>query len=815
MFGRKGTNVWDDEDRLTNENLPARNSEVGSAPPAWPDPPAIAYDAVGSDPEEESGLDLGRLVAAVLRFKWLVVLTTILGAVGGWVAWTRTDLEYVAGASLWIQGSDQGRQGPITGGQLLRSSSWINLLRSFAVLNTVVMQERLYLSVSDSTVEPAFASFGIEERFVPGDYELLYSPTARSVTLFRDGLTVESKAPGEKIGGGVGFDWIPPVEAIEPDTRIAFSVSVPRAVAAEIERNLETRLDQNATFLRVSLRGKDPAGVAATLNAILDQHVELAAELKSASLEERTAVLEGQLGTVEGELLDSERELESFRVNTIALPSDAAIPIQGGIRLTRGPAFQTYNMLKLEIESLRASRRAMERVLAGLPDSTLRVEALEAIPAVRTSSQLVTALNEFTSARVQLRTLKQRYTDEHRAVQDLTRTVRALETETVPTLLRSLVQRVRDDEERLRDRIDSATVELGDIPPRTIEEARLERRVALADRLYGELRGRYQEAVLASASSLPDVRVLDRATPPTTPDRDARLRAALLFLLAGLGAGMGLSIFLDRTDSRIQYATDVTDTLGLDILGTVPVMGNGKTGGGESTRQAVEAFRSLRVNLEFAYGAGKPLALTLTSPDRAEGKSTVTANLAIGFAAVGRRTLVIDGDTRKGDLHRMLDRPRKPGLTDFLRDDVSLSETVQATKFSGVHLIASGSRSQSSPELLASGKLGDLLGELWKRYDVILVDSPPLGAGADALILGTLTGQLCLVLRSGQSNIRFAQAKLASLERLPVRVLGVILNGFVPGRAQGYYTYSEYIDGYAAEDEPDEPEVALLSGVER
>lgn len=790
---------------MTNDKLPARSSEVGVPPPAWPDQRVIAYDAGDSDLEEESGFDLDRVVAAVLRFKWLVVLTTILGAVGGAVAWTRTDLEYVAGASLWIQDSNQGRQGPISGGQLLRSSSWINLLRSFAVLNTVVMEERLYVSVPHKTLEHAFDSFGIEERFVPGDYEFLYSPTAGTVTLFRDGLPVESKAPGEKLGAAVGFDWIPPVEAFEADTRIAFSVSVPRDVAAEIERNLETRLDQNATFIRLSLRGKDAARVATTLNAILDQHVKLAAELKSASLQERTSVLEGQLATVERELLDSERDLESFRVNTIALPSDAAIPIQGGIRLTQGPAFQTYNALKLEIESLRASRRAMERVLTELQDSTLRVEALEAIPAVGSSSQLVTALNEFTSARVQLRTLKQRYTDEHRDVQDLTRIVLTLETETVPDLLRSLVRRVQDDEERLQDRIDDATVELGDIPPRTIEEARLERRVALADRLYGELRGRYQEAALASASSLPDVRVLDRAEPPTIPDRDARIRTALIFLLAGLGAGIGLSIFLDRADSRVQYATDVTKRLGLDILGTVPVIGNGSTGGGESTRQAVESFRSLRVNLEFAYGAGKPLALTITSPDQGEGKSTVTANLAISFAAIGRRTLVIDGDTRKGDLHRILDVPRKPGLTDFLREDVSLSETVQTTKFPRVHLIASGSRSQSSPELLASGKLGDLLGELWRRYDVILVDSPPLGAGADALILGTLTGQLGLVIRSGRSNVGFAQAKLAGLERLPVRMLGVILNGFVAGRAQGYYTYSQYLDGYAAVDEPEDP----------
>ncbi len=470
---------------MTNDKLPARNTEgqtlkqVGIPPPTWPDEPVVTYDSVGSDYDEESGLDVSRLIAAVCRFKWLVVLTTILGAVGAGVAWSRADREYVAAASLWIQGSDQGdaSQGPFTGAQLLTSASWIELLRSFAVLNTVVIDNRLYLTVPDTTFRTAFASFGIEETLVPGGYELQYSPTAQMVTLFRDGLVVESTAPGERLGAAVGFDWIPPVQALPPDTRIAFSVAPPRVVAGGLEANLVTQMDRNGSFIRVQLRGKDAAEVAVTLNAILDQHVVLAAELKSAALEERTSVLEGQLATVERELRNSERQLESFLISTITLPSDAALPIQGGIQLTQGPAFQTYNALKLEIESLRAGRRAMERVLAGLTSSTLRVEVLEAIPDIATSSQLVTALNELTSARVQLRSLRQRYTDEYREVQDLMRAVQALETGTIPDLLRSLVQRVRDVEERLQARIDEATVELGDIPPRTIEEAELARRV--------------------------------------------------------------------------------------------------------------------------------------------------------------------------------------------------------------------------------------------------------------------------------------------------------------------------------------------------
>ena len=441
-------------------------------------------------------------------------------------------------------------------------------------------------------------------------------------------------------------------------------------------------------------------------------------------------------------------------------------------------------------------------------------DALEVIPAIQTSSQLLTGLSELTGSRVELRVLKRRYTDEHPEVQALAAVVLSLETEIVPTLLRALVQQLHDEEQRLQDQIDEATLELADIPPRTIEDARLQRRVALSSRIYSDVLGRYQEADLASVSTVPDVRVLDRAMMPTSPDVDARVRVTLLLVLTGLGAGIGLAIFLDRVDPRVQYTSDVIDALGLDILGVIPKMGAGSNGSHRNDRQALEAFRDLRVNLEFAYGAGTPLAVTLTSPDASEGKSTLVANLATCFGAVGRRTLVVDGDTRRGDLHRMLGASRKPGLTDFLLGDTALNETVQTTKFRGVQFIGSGSRSQASPELLGSRRLGDLVGELWKRYDVILVDSPPLGAGADALILATLTGQLGLVLRTGQTNIGHARMRLAALERLPVRMLGVILNAFVQRRGQGYYAYYDYIDGYGAIDESADPE-ALLGAVKR
>lgn len=744
-----------------------------------------------------------------MRFRWLIVGATLLGAGGGAAAWNLVTPTYTTTASLWIQsgGGVQGQnQGPIATGQLLRSESWVDLMRSFAVLDTVVMQQKLFLTLPDPMYAPAFEAFGLDERFVPGSYELHISESGESLELFRDGFVVERTGANQPIGSAVGFRWTPPGELLPGEATIEFAVQTPRQASVSLRDDMRAQLDRNATFISVALPGRDPEKIAAVLNAILEREVELAAELKAADLLERTSVLDAQLATVEAELRNAERALESFRVNTITLPSDAPIPIQPGLQSTTAPVISGFFAMNLRLEELRQDRLALERILAALPDSGLRVEALELIPAVGTSSQLASAVGELTTARVELRVLRQRYTDAHQDVQDAGERVRELESEAVPRLVAALAQQLREDEARMQDRIDSSGEDLSDIPTRTIEEARLQRRVDIADGSYADLRGRYQAASLAAASSIPDIRILDRALPPVSPDVDTRLRAALMVLLAGLGLGVGGAVLLDRADTRIQYASDVTDALGLEILGAVPRMLADTKAGPDASRQALEAFRELRLNLEYAYGAAGPIVLTISSPDQHEGKSTVTANLAVGFAAVGRKTLVIDGDTRKGNLHRMLEAERTPGLTDFLMGHATKDEIVQRTKIERVRMVGSGSRSQTSPELLASGRLGALLGEFRNDYDVILVDSPPLGAGADALVLSTLTGHLALVLRSGQTNVAYAEAKLAALQRLPVRVLGVILNDFAGGggKAQGYYAYTDYIDGYAATDEEDD-----------
>jgi capsular exopolysaccharide synthesis family protein len=413
-------------------------------------------------------------------------------------------------------------------------------------------------------------------------------------------------------------------------------------------------------------------------------------------------------------------------------------------------------------------------------------------------------------ARLDRETLLNRYTAEHSDVIEATSRIRTLETGTIPTLLRQLAAQLEVEERTLAARIDASGADLSAIPSRTIQEESLRRRVAIADRLYTELRQRYEFASLAQQSSLPDIRILDRAAFAELPRAaDRRAAVSAMLFLGILFAGMAGAIMIDRMDPHMRTPDEVTTVLGLTVLGVVPRI---RRGGNkeESLDQAREAFRSLRTNLEYAYGSAGPMVVTVTSPGMSEGKTLVTSNLGMCFAELGRRTLVIDGDTRRGDLHRVLEGERKPGLTDFLRGKIAGDAIVQSAAHPYLHFIGSGTQVANSPELLSSARMGELMAELRKRYDVILVDSPPLGVGADALVLGCLSANLLLLFRSGSTHKDFAQARLEPLGRIPLRLLGAVLNDYQPDRLGSSYNqsyYGNYLPGYEAGAEEAEAEL--------
>jgi capsular exopolysaccharide synthesis family protein len=749
-----------------------------------------------------------RYLEAIARRRWLVLGVTLLGTAAGVFAALRVmEPRYLVRARLWLGAEPaQGYRGaaptPTPGvDRLLGVEGWVDLLQSHAVLDSVVREVRLYLTAKSPDDSAALVGLRVRERVAPGKYRLAVDDAGRAFTLSLDGNDVQRGTLGDSIGASLGLVWVPPAEgaALFAGRTIDFTLAAPHDAAEQLATDLRVEADPDGSFLRVELTGTDPQRTAATVNAVAQHLVAVAADLRRRKVSELADILGEQLRHAQATLADAETALKNFRMRTAAV-----LPPTGGTP-PPPPAFAASFELRVELDQLQRDARVIERVLAQRGgDSSLAVDALAGLASVQRAPDVAQALKELTDKQAELRALRYTYTDQQLQVQQARDAVATLERTTIPALLGSLVEDLKLRARDLSQRVDSTVGYLARIPPLALEGAQLERDVGVAEQLFTTLQQRYNETRLAEASSLPDVRILDAAVEPHRPLTSLAPFVVLMSFLASAGLGMLGAVLLDQGDSRFRDPSRVTEEMGLRILGAVPHLSrrNGN-GNGDGSAIAIEALRTVRVRLQHAHGGagGGPLLVTITSPGVGEGKSLIAANLALAFAYAGHRTVLVDGDVRRGALHRLLDSVRRPGLVDHLIGRTGLDKVIQPTAYPQLSFIGCGSRMHSAPELLASSAMAELLAALRSTYDVVVVDTAPLAAGADPYAVASLTTNLLLVLRAGASDMELALAKLDAFEDLPVRILGAVLNDVRPTGAYRYYAY--YVPGYETREEAD------------
>ncbi|MEO8910760.1 MAG: polysaccharide biosynthesis tyrosine autokinase [Gemmatimonadaceae bacterium] len=715
------------------------------------------------------------------------------------------DPQYEVRATIWIEPETplSDASGPIRTRELLNSSAWVELLRSYRIVDAVVQKLALFVQPEKPRDFARFSNFAIANRFLPGKYAFRVDRTAKRWNLTsKDGTFSDSGSMADSVGLRAGLRWVAPASLFAGSGKdeIDFTVSTPRETAIELMKALSADLPEKSNFLWLRLRSEDPQLAQLTLNTWLREYVEVAGELKKRNVVQFANILGGQLQYAERSLHDAEKALEDFRVHTITLPAEGG-PVAAGLEVTRDPALKSFFDQKISYDDTRNDREALEKVISGAKAGTVPWEAALLVPSVATSPGADALRNAFTqlhAKQAELAAKREVYTDQHPAVLEVAATVQTLQTQTIPRLASMLLVQLKQRESAENSRISGASRELQAIPTRTIEEMRLRRAVAVSEGLYTTLKSRSAEAQLAKESAMPDVTILDSAVAPLRPIRNTGPTLLLLALFGGLGAAIGLAMLLDTFDPRIQYAKQVTDELGLSIVGAIPRFpkGGADTRSPDQVSQLIESIRTVRMHIQNA--AGFPVSIAVTSPSPGDGKSFVAANLAMSFADAGFRTVLVDADTRRGVLHEMFQLPIGPGLTEFLSSASSLTAVVRPTSHASLSILSRGEKRRNSPELLTSPALAALAADLRQRFDVVVFDTPPLAAGVDAYAIATAAQNLMLVLRIGQTDRRMASAKLQLLDRLPVQVLGAVLNCI---EAKGEFAYYKYSEGYGVADE--------------
>lgn len=807
--------MGEDGDAALNEN----NSSSGNAPIPYSLEGQLVphegyyYPEYPRGQEPAGGSDWDRIAKLLWFRKWWILGTVILGTGLGWAGTGFIAPSYETFTTVWLQdvgsarGGGRAQSGAIRAGGLLQGEGWADVFRSRAVLRPVVEALGLQLRVvePDDLDRSLFGEFlpGTEE-VVPGAYTLKVRASG-SWSLARGGAgTVQTGTVGQSIEDPAGFEWKPSPalwEMLAGEREIRFNVSTVRNTVFELAEGLEVQYNQNSSIIRAKLIWGDSNEGAFVLNALAAQFVTVATDLKATKIREEVDMLEEQTQYTLERLQGAEFALENHRIQTITEPSETVIGFAPSA--TPGtvgqPAtmYAVFSQRKIQADQLSYDLGQIRDILRTVEEGAApNLLAIRMIPSAASSPELSAATGQLQQARVDRQTFLYTYTEDYPVVVQKAQEIDDLEQRIIPGALVMLANQVESQLELLNQQIAAQGSELREIPSRTIEGARLQREVDHAATLNNSLQLRLKSAQLAEATSGPGIQVLDRAWPARSALGDKPARLIALASLAGLGLGIAGVLVLERLDNRIRYPDQITSSLGLPVLGVVPRLDAAPDPASPTAAIAVESFRGLRTQIAHVDGNVEGVTL-VTSPAPREGKSMVSANLAISYATAGYKTLLLDGDTRRGRAQEMFDLKRTPGLTDYLMGRVTLEQAQQVTSVPNLTLIARGAPGGFNADLLESERMDGMLAALREQFEVILVDGPPLAAGADTLILGQRSDKVVVVLRAGTTKEDLARAKLATLGNVRLPIVGAVLNAMP--KSAPYYDY--YVHYYYADAE--------------
>jgi succinoglycan biosynthesis transport protein ExoP len=377
----------------------------------------------------------------------------------------------------------------------------------------------------------------------------------------------------------------------------------------------------------------------------------------------------------------------------------------------------------------------------------------------------------------------------------------------------------------LEEALDRQKVESNQLAEKLVQYHILERDANSNKQLYDGLLQKLKEAGITAGLRSSNIRVVDPALVPTIPAGPQRARNILLSILVGLVGGIGLALFREYLDNTVKTPDDIEFLAGLPSLAVVPSLpsSNGhrdhrsqlahkttseQTGSGprvetlshtQPKSQISEAFRALRTSLLLSQAEHPPQIILVTSALPREGKTTAAVNLAVTLAQLGDRTLLMDCDLRKPGIRRALNLTigKEAGLSSYLAGVANLDEIViPHPTISNLEVMPTGPIPPSPADLLSSHRMREGIAELRRRFKFIVIDSPPIMAATDAVIVSSLTDGVLLVVRSGDTPKEAFTRTRDLLGAVKSRILGVVLNAVDSSAPDYYYSYRYYPYAY-------------------
>jgi polysaccharide biosynthesis transport protein len=593
---------------------------------------------------------------------------------------------------------------------------------------------------------------------------------------------------------------------------------------------LTVRSSGETRLVQVYFEDRDPRLAADVANTLVNEFVEQSHQMRWESTQRTTEWLAGHLDGMKVNLENSEAELQAYARASGLQFSDKENVAEERLRQIQAEYSKAQvDRAEKQAKYETAITKPIESLPETLDDPTLREYGTKLAALRQERAQLTSALTPAHYKVVQV----QAQIDELRS---------ALDAHRANVVRRAAVeyQSARRREELLAQAYSQQSQLVSTQAEKVIHYETLKREVDTSRQLYDALLQRVKQAGLASAMRASNILIVDKAKPPLLPYRPNYPLNSALGLLIGTFLGTGLSILRERFNRRIEAPGVAPAYLNLPELGAIPLAEssvhglfsawskfhgntlrlagreNGENGlckaclntGATERSELVmmaEAFRATLTSILLPnLGARPPHVIVVTSPKPGAGKTTVTSNLGIVMAKIGRRVLLVDGDLRSPKLHDVFQLSNSWGLCDVVRSNnpigkCGLLQIVRHTDVPGLDLLSSGTTRENPSHLLYSPRVAELLRRVEEEYDLVLVDSPPMMQLADARVLGRIADGVVLVIRAGHTTLGLAQLAVQRFAEDGTRVLGTVLNSWDPKSGEGTdytYSYREYAQQY-------------------
>jgi succinoglycan biosynthesis transport protein ExoP len=554
----------------------------------------------------------------------------------------------------------------------------------------------------------------------------------------------------------------------------------------------------------IKIEDSDPNRAALLANEVAQAYMDEVMSQKLKLTENASKWLDERRDSLSDSTKASELALYTFRRQSDMLSTsidDRSTMVSS--RLTSTSSALTD--VQLRIAGLRARAAAIRSVqqTQGAQD---RLWA-EALPAARENTTLAKYKERVLTLRNDCTDLGSRYLEGHPKLIECKDKLASAENEFARELSNLVVsteaelKEAVEKERNLQAMFNEVKGEAFELEKKKLELDRLKSESENVKRQYDSVFKRLKDIELSGLLRTSNIRVLDSARPMMGPIRPNVPQGVLMGIIAGLVLGLGLALMLEFMDSSVTSQQEIEERLGLTFLGFVPSIPVSDVElenkdlhiHREPKSLIAECTRSIRTNLLF-MSPDKPFKrILVTSSGPQEGKSTTAINLGITMAQSGSKVLIVDTDMRRPRIHKAFGVPNDVGVSSLVVGEGKFEDAIKSTEIAGLFVLPCGPIPPNPAELLHTKAFDELLTQLGGRFDRIILDSPPVGAVADALVLATQVDGVVVVLKAGKTNRDLAQRTVRALRDVQARIFGAVLNDVDLERSK----YGDYYYGYA------------------